>query len=197
MKTVKSLLFLAVLMYFPLGLMAQLVFLSEDEKEDIVSLMYEEKMAKDVYVTLNKTWGNRLFTNIIQAEEQHMNTLIMLAEVYEIEIPKVILTERNGVYDKAGISRLYDQLVMEGRISENQAMMVGAKIEELDIRDLRKAIANTDNKDLLGVYQQLENAAIRHLNAFVRNLERNNISYQPVILTMEEYNNIIEKEIML
>ncbi|MEA1911685.1 MAG: DUF2202 domain-containing protein, partial [Spirochaetota bacterium] len=46
--------------------------ISETEAEGILLMREEEKLARDVYLTLYDKWGLRTFTNIAGAESTHM-----------------------------------------------------------------------------------------------------------------------------
>jgi len=52
------------------------------------------------------------------------------------------------------------------------ALRVDALVEEVDIIDLEKYIAQTDNEDLILVYQNLLKGSQNHLRAFSSTLER-------------------------
>jgi hypothetical protein len=71
-------------------------------------------------------------------------------------------------------------------------LTVGAKIEELDIRDLMAAIAATDNVILKTTYQNLLEGSKSHLRAFVRVLDREGAAYDgPYFLDPALYDAII------
>ena len=67
---------------------------------------------------------------------------------------------------------MYNQLIIEGMKSVEAALMVGKKIEEKDIADLKEAISQTKDSYAKNVYQNLLDASYNHLNAFNRNLSR-------------------------
>jgi hypothetical protein len=49
-------------------------------------------------------------------------------------------------------------------------------IEILDIEDLDKTIASTENEIISNAYSNLRKASVNHLNAFVRNMEINDFT---------------------
>ena len=70
--------------------------------------------------------------------------------------------------------------------------MVGALIETVDIIDIQKEIdEQVDNEDIAIVYDNLINGSYNHLRAFVRNLSRHGIEYEPLLLTVREYDIIV------
>lgn len=65
---------------------------------------------------------------------------------------------------------LYEELIAIGSESLQNALIVGANIEEIDIIDLDEAIAATDNLDSQKIYESLRKGSENHLRAFVKNL---------------------------
>jgi hypothetical protein len=58
--------------------------------------------------------------------------------------------------------------VEEGKRSFKDALRVGIKIEKLDIKDLKEAIARTDKPDIRTVYRRLLRGSQNHLRAFTK-----------------------------
>lgn len=48
--------------------------------------------------------------------------------------------------------------------------MVGATIEDLDIKDLQEAAAQTDKQDIIAVYANLERGSRNHMRSFTKNI---------------------------
>ena len=146
--------------------------LTSIEKADIMFMMEEEKMARDVYVVLHEKWGKRSFDNISQAEQKHMDKLKSIASSYDLDIPVAVEQDKPGVFDDQDLQELYTQLIDKGSQSMAEAFQVGIQIEETDIKDLEQAIKITENPELLKVYNKLLEASNRHLTAFKHNLEK-------------------------
>ena len=51
----------------------------------------------------------------------------------------------------------------------------------------------TENEDILETYEPLLRGSENHLRAFVRNLTGRGVEYQPVFLSVEEINAILNK----
>ncbi len=100
-----------------------------------------------------------------------------------------------GVFTNKHIQELYNKLVSEGEKSLIDALKVGALIEELDITDLKKAMENTDNRDIRIVYANLTKGSRNHLRAFVRLLRRFGYDYTPKYLPKEEFKKIVSTPI--
>ena len=46
--------------------------LSPQEAESLLFMREEEKLARDVYITLYEQWNNQVFANISNSEQRHM-----------------------------------------------------------------------------------------------------------------------------
>ena len=159
------------------------------EETDLVFMREEEKLARDVYLTLYEEWELSIFRRIARAERQHMALTRVILDKYGVEDP--VGDSGLGVFADAGLQALYEQLTASGRASVEGALLVGAAIEDLDISDLRRALERANNQDLAMLYQNLMKGSRNHLRAFTRALERHGVEYEPVHLSPEEYLEII------
>ncbi len=164
--------------------------LSEEEKAGILFMREEEKLARDVYLKLYEKWGLKVFDNIAKSEQTHMDAVKLLIDKYNLEDP----AEGKGVgeFSNATIQALYNKLIDMGSKSVVDALKVGAMIEEIDILDLKKYLAKTDNEDIKLVYENLMKGSMNHLRAFTRNLEKYGVTYEPQYLSTEEYKEIVK-----
>ncbi len=163
--------------------------LSKAESEDLLYMVEEEKLAGDVYSALNDKWNLRVFSNIIQAERTHEEAVKTLLTRYSMPNP----TQEIGKFSNETLQKLHDDLVVQGKSSEEQALMVGAAVEEIDIKDLEERASRTDREDIRLVYANLKRGSENHLRAFVNNLQRLGEKYSPQYLSSEEYQAIIGK----
>jgi hypothetical protein len=157
------------------------------EKEGLLFMTEEEKLAGDVYKTLNDKWNIRVFDNIGQAERTHEAAVKTLLERYSLPDP----TKGAGEFSNETLQVLYDDLATRGSTSQENALRVGAAIEETDILDLEERMAQTDREDILLVYDNLKKGSENHLRAFVNNLQRQGHEYSPEYLSQKEYDSII------
>lgn len=75
------------------------------------------------------------------------------------------------------------------------ALHVGAEIEESDILDLIKQLEEVvDHEDIKMVYTNLLIGSRNHLRAFVRNLEKEGVTYQARYLEPGVYDDIISDQ---
>ena len=144
--------------------------LNEAEIDGLNYMREEEKLARDVYLMLYEQWGIRIFQNIAGAEETHMSAVADLLERYGLPDPAADTAV--GEFSNPELQALYDQLMEEGSRSLADALRVGALVEEVDIIDLEDYIAQTDNEDVLLVYQNLLKGSYNHLRAFTSTLEK-------------------------
>jgi hypothetical protein len=163
--------------------------LDPTETAGLVYMREEEKLAHDVYVTLQSKWGVRIFGNISQAEERHFSAIKLLLDRYGLTDPAA--NQGIGIFQNDGLRELYPDLIKQGESSLKSAMRVGAIIEDLDIRDLEKAAAATDNSDLRLVYQNLKRASENHIRAFVRQLAAKGETYIPQYITPTALSEIV------
>lgn len=139
--------------------------LSQEERDGLIHMRLEEKLARDVYTTLGNTWNYKVFMNIKTAEQTHMEAVKRLLVKYGVEDP--VTNDEVGVFSDPQFQALYDQYILQGSVSAYEAFMVGKTIEELDIADLDNQLNNVvDNPDIIRVYQKLKAASENHLAAF-------------------------------
>jgi hypothetical protein len=80
-------------------------------------------------------------------------------------------------------------------VSLEQALRVGALIEEVDILDLEDALTQTEKADIVRVYSNLLSGSENHLRSFTSQLSRQlGITYEPVQLDQEHYQQIISDQ---
>ena len=164
--------------------------LSIAEVEGLLYMREEEKLAKDVYLTLYEKWGMSIFQNIANAEQTHMDAVKTLIERYGLEDPAA--ASDIGVFTNSTLQDLYDQLVETGNQSLGDALRVGAAIEEIDILDLEEYIAQTDKADIQMVYDNLMKGSRNHLRSFVSTLKKQEGEiYEPQYLSQEAYDAIV------
>ena len=163
--------------------------LSDAEAEGILYMREEEKLARDVYLKLYEEWGLSTFNNIANSEQTHMDALKTLIDRYDLDDPAE--GKDVGEFTNQALQELYNQLVEEGRQSLENALKVGAAVEEIDILDLQQHIAQTDRGDIQLVYENLMKGSRNHLRAFVSVIERQGWTYQPQYLSQEAFDEII------
>ena len=162
--------------------------LSIEEENDLKFSREEEKLARDVYLFSYEKYGDVIFNNIAQSEQQHMDQILILLNKYQMTDPA---SSDKGLFTDQELQVLYDQLTSKASISLNEALEVGAIIEDLDIFDLNELESRTIKPDLLSVYEKLECGSRNHLRSFISRLEANNVQYNPEYISLSAFNEII------
>ena len=164
--------------------------LSESEIKGLLQMREEEKLARDVYLSLYQDWAHRIFQNIASSEQRHMDAVKTLLDKYNMLDP--VIDDTVGVFSDTKIQNLYFELVQKGRISLVHALQVGALIEDLDIFDLKEFILVADNVDIKTVYQNLLKGSRNHMRSFVSQLSAYGEIYEGTYLTPEEIEEIVD-----
>lgn len=176
------------------GFTQQNSILNQQEKDAILYIREEEKLARDVYNLLYDKWGINPFGNIRQSEQVHMDRMKTLITTYQLEDPVMKNLDKQGIFTNVLLQQYYNELSTTGIRSLIDALKVGAKIEELDIADLEDRIKQTQKQDIISSYNFLKMASENHLRAFVHRLKMQGIIYEPVILSETEFEKIIASE---
>lgn len=165
--------------------------LNDAEIESILFMREEEKLARDVYLTLYDQYNLRVFNFIPRSEQIHMNALKVLIDRYELTDP--VVNDVRGEFQNEDLQKLYTDLVEQGSVSEIEALKVGALIEEIDILDLDHGLTEVieDNLDMTRIYTNLRRGSTFHLKAFVWNLKVRGEIYTPQVMDQETYDEII------
>ena len=167
--------------------------LTEHEEEHVVYMREEEKLARDVYLAMYDLWGMRIFSNISESEQRHMDALERLIECYDLEDP--VTDDTPGQFTNPVFTQLYEDLVQQGSVSALDGLMVGALIEELDIVDLRVALSETENPDVQSVFENLMRGSRNHLRSFYRLITSAGETYEPQYLSQEDFDEIVTSPI--
>lgn len=164
--------------------------LDEREALDLVYLVEEEKLARDVYLSAFESWQLHVFRRIAGSERSHMVWAGALVKRYELEDP--IGDNGLGVFSNPRLQRLYRSFTELAADSENSALLVAASIEAMDIEDLETALESSDNADLHMVYRNLLRGSRNHLRAFGRSLAQREVTFEPESMSREAYLELIE-----
>ncbi len=139
--------------------------LTQEQKDILLFIYQEEKVARDTYMTLGNYYPNQnVYQNIQDSEQKHMDSAQSLCEKYGVDISNVDETDV-GVFVVPVLQELYDTLVAQGYQSELSGLMVGEYIELTDIDDLEHA-AEGMPADVVNVYENLKAGSYNHLDAF-------------------------------
>ncbi len=157
---------------------------------DVTYLREEEKLARDVYLTLHKRWGLQIFEHISQSEQRHMDRMRSLLASYGA--PDPVKSDEIGAFTNPGLAALYNKLTRQGEQSETQALLVGATIEDLDIHDIIAMKRRTSAPDALDAFSKLECGSRNHMRAFTRQLAARGLVYEAQYLTASQLDAILK-----
>jgi len=96
-----------------------------------------------------------------------------------------------GVFENGELQDLYDGFIERGDASLIEALNVSAFIEEHDITGLKEVADAAENEAVKDLMESLISASHNHLRAFNRNLDMRDVTYVPVLLDEEYFNEII------
>jgi hypothetical protein len=151
-------------------------------------MVEEEKLARDVYLTLYETYKVPVFKNIPKAEQNHMNAVLALMTTYGITDPS---SAEIGKFTNPDLQALYNDLLAKGKASLVDALKVGALIEETDIVDLADVYELTPGDDFKALAEALMLGSRNHLRAFNRVLKINGVVLTPSVLDQDTFNGIV------
>jgi len=164
--------------------------LSVEEEHGIIFMREEEKLARDVYITLYKKWGMAIFDNIAKSEQSHMDAMLVLIDKYALADP--VVDDSVGAYTDYHFAETYEELVAIGLESLEGALRVGVLIEELDIKDINEMVEAVEgNDDIVMVYEELLKGSRNHLRAFWDVFSSKGFTYEPQFISQEAFDAII------
>lgn len=163
--------------------------ISDTQKTQLFELYDEEKLAHDIYEQFFIAHSYTPFEHIMGAEEYHMTRVGEIMTAYGLQIP----VNPPGVFQFQRYQDAYDTWQPQGVADGQEACMIGAYIEEMDILDIIYAIENIGEKDdILAMYEELKMGSENHLRAFNRFLEMEfGVDYQPQLMDQAMFDAII------
>lgn len=191
--------------------------ISENEISHLIYMREEEKLARDVYISLGMAYPNtKIFGNISVAETQHACKVCETLNRFDIEDP--VTNDNVGIFpdDAFGdyFTYKYQSLISEGLTSKLDALYVGALIEELDMKDIKTCpdlivntvefiknsddcgLISTKNPAIKSLYHNLIEGSESHLRSFVKQIEIyiGEGGYQAQIISQEEVDEILGRD---
>ena len=162
--------------------------LTEAEITSLMEMREEEKFAREVYLAMNAKYNYRTFANIAKSENAHTSAVLYLIKGFGLTDPSPVGANE---FSNPLFTDLYAKLTAKGAVSLVEALKVGSFIEEYDIADLQRHLAETENATVAKVYGNLLRGSKFHLKAFTNALKVQGTTYTPTVISVEEYNKII------
>ncbi|MEI6577469.1 MAG: DUF2202 domain-containing protein [Bacteroidota bacterium] len=165
--------------------------LDSSEITTLIFMREEELLARDIYLSMQNLYSLPVFVNIAKSELVHTNAIKTLILNYNHIDPAA--NHQQGVFNNPDLQTLYNALLIQGSLSLNDALTVGATIEDKDIFDLQNNISqNVDNADILFVLNNIKNGSKNHIRAFNFQLVHRGITYVPQFITQAEFDAIVQ-----
>ena len=186
--------------------------LTKDDKNAIAYMWNEEKLAKDIYMTLYNLYSDNpsakvLYNISTRSESKHQKMVEYLAQKYDLNITNPPTYAKHydenelkkygvGEFSLDEIQNLYNTLYEKGSKSIQDALEVGCVVEVTDVNDLNERIAEANASgalDLVTVFEKLRRVSYNHYWAFDKTLKNMGISKGCCVLgddyckTPEEY----------
>ena len=187
--------------------------LDAGEETHLIFMREEEKLARDVYLTLGGLYPTlKVFGRIVDSEQNHTDAMKARLEQYGIADPST--NDAVGVFTGKDygwyFTEKFGELVTWGRLGSTEALYVGAFIEELDMHDIVQCpevivqvdngvgvgecgMAYTEEKALLTSDKNLLEGSKNHLRSYVKQIESRigEGNYEAQYLTQEEVDEIL------
>ncbi len=161
--------------------------LSAAETARLVFTREEEKLARDTYAALAAS--GQEFVNIGASEQRHFDAIGGLLTSYQVADPAA--GRAAGSFADPTLQALYDALVAQGQPGRAAALGVGCTVEDLDLRDLDRALAETDHADIAQVYSELARGSRNHLRSFYGQITAAGGAYTPQYIDQATFDAIV------
>ena len=165
--------------------------ISKSDRDAIIYVVQEEKVAHDFYKAMYELHGVISFRSISKSEGLHMDQAKQLIEHFGIEDPNKEYYDTPGSFKNPKFEEMYNSLVRNGTNSIVDALVEAARFEEMDIVDIQRFTASTQDEYLKSTFEKLSGVSENHLKALVKDLFERGVEYTPKYLSAEQYNEII------
>jgi hypothetical protein len=167
---------------------AALAALTAREKDGLLFIWEEERVARDLYASLYDKNNLTIFLDLVRSESSHMDQARAVMEKHGLAVPP----DEPGIFQNQTLQEMHDQLLAEGLQSDQDALTVAAVFEEISIVDLEKELSASQANDVRTVYEGLLAGSRKHLRSYVSDLKDQGIEYQPRYLEGEEFQEIVK-----
>ena len=190
MKKALILLLVLVMGMSVLSLVAQTDDLISQEDADLFYVLEEKKLATELYTAFEEAWDNKFSRNLIM-EEQQLASIEQEVQEKTLEVPVSVAMEIEGQFSNADVQKLQRKLLPNINANETEALKALAMLEETEIKIMDQAILNTENIDLIILYDRIRVSARTQLVSVCKALAEEGVQYQPKALTAKEFKALI------
>lgn len=163
--------------------------LSPREKEGILFIWEEEKVARDLYRSLYNESNLNIFVDLARSEQNHMDQAKALIDKYDLQTP---VKDEPGLFSNQTLIGYYTDLLSKGRQSPQDALEAAAAFEEISIVDLERELTTANAEDVRVAYEGLLAGSRKHLRSYVKDLQERGIQYSPQYLSQEEFEETVK-----
>jgi len=142
--------------------------LSLNQIDEIKAIIEEEKLARDIYSEFYRLHSEGIFLEISKDEQKHMDRILTLVDIYKFEDP--VKTNPPGVFSDPNVQVLYNQLLLEGTKSLEDALKVAIKLEKIDKEDISKTKSKTSALSSIDTFDFLMTGSKYHLDKYTKYL---------------------------
>lgn len=145
--------------------------LSKEQKEMLFFIYEEEKVARDVYMILDRMYKNENTFRLMQiAEQRHLDCARELCELYSVDTSSVDESVV-GAFESPALKTLYEAYIEKGKSSLRDALEIAEFIEATDIDMIEHASVGMPS-DVVSVYEKLKKGNLNHLDTFQTAISR-------------------------
>jgi hypothetical protein len=139
--------------------------LTEEQKDMLFFIYQEEKVARDVYMTLGQMYKNESTFGLMQITEQrHLDCARRLCDIYDVDTSSVDESVV-GAFESPLLKMLYDAYIEKGKSSLRDALEMAEFIGASDLDMIEHASIGMPS-DVVSVYEKLKKGSLKHPDTF-------------------------------
>lgn len=188
----KKILLLSMLINIAFALSAQSLIGNKVKSKEavLVYLVEQEKLARDVYSTLDTFWVTDVFNRLAHQELQHIGKLSTVAAELAIYVPNHFNEYPLGQFNNPEFRILYKEILENANFSLEDAYRVCANLEERKMMDLKAALKEPNFEMENLTYKSLLLGSEENFKIFVQALIEMNSYYTPIWLSPAEFESL-------
>lgn len=133
--------------------------LTEEQKDMLFFIYQEEKVARDVYMTLGQMYNNESTFGLMKmTEEKHLDCARRLCDIYGVDTSSVDESVI-GAFESPLLKMLYDTYIEKGRSSLRDALEMAEFIGASDLDMIEHASVGMPS-DVVSVYEKLKKGSL-------------------------------------
>jgi len=150
--------------------------------DDLPNLLAQVDLTKDVNTTFYEVWQVPIFEELANTESRVITILTGTMKVMKLPVETTFL-HQIGTYNHRGLQKLNDRLVLAGSNAKAEALVASAELEEHQILFLENALENTEDLDVILLYDRIRSISKDNLRDIVAELQKEGITYRPIVMS--------------